>query len=154
MSEAQTMVLLPIHEQHLQTILDGSKQFEYRRRLPQSIDLPCWYVFYVTKPVQAIAGAAFVDDQIETDLENLIQMTLDDVPQDREALEEYFAGAAQPGAVEIAEAHPIEPAIPWELAAEALGQSEPPQSFQYLTREDDGSLMEAIDHRLQLPTPA
>lgn len=148
------MVLMPIHAEHVETILDGSKRFEFRRQLPQSIELPYWLVFYETKPTQAITAAAFVDDHIEAAVDTVIDLTVDDVPQGRDRLEQYLDGAAQPGAASIADAHPIDPAIHWEFVGPALGQDAPPQGFQYLDRDEHGALLEEIDDRLTLPTPA
>ena len=50
------MILLPIHAEFVEKIKDGSKRFEFRRRIPSKLHKGDFVAIYCTRPICKIVG--------------------------------------------------------------------------------------------------
>lgn len=124
------VVLMSIHPQYAQAILDGTKRVEFRKR-PLAPDVS-HVVVYATAPVSAVVGAFAVTGQRTQAPSALWRRfrTVAGIP--RSGFFAYFQGRRHGTGIEVGDV--LVPAAPLRLDRD-LGVARPPQSFQYLARE-------------------
>jgi predicted transcriptional regulator len=128
-------ILISIHPEHANAILEGRKRYEYRTRLP--LEKGGLWVIYSTAPVSAIVGCFRCAHIIEGD-----SMTVWDATHTRgcvsiEDFKRYFAGRPRAFAIEVTDVTPFGNShgtkFSLQTIATAPHHSKPPQSFTYLT---------------------
>jgi predicted transcriptional regulator len=129
--EASMSVILSIRPRHAQAIMDGTKRFEFRRRIFKNTEIDTAYI-YVTSPVQKIVGMIVISRIIETDLPRLWKLSSKYSGLEKEEFLSYFEGLEKGFAIEIGCVKvfddPIDPKI-------ILPGFIPPQSFCYSSAE-------------------
>lgn len=118
--------MLSIHPEYMERILDGTKQFEFRKRIPK--EKVCRIVFYVTAPEHKVVGFAEVLDTITDTPDNIWEQTHPHGGISREKYDRYFDGCEKAHAHCLGEVTRF--TSPRHL--EEFGQTTAPQSFVYL----------------------
>ena len=127
-----TTILLPVKPCYAATIMNGSKQYEYRKRKAKKY--PGRILFYVTRPVGEIIGEAEVTGILEDTPPALWWQTHDKAGMSLQAYETYFKGCKTGVAYKLA--HVTRWETPRSLADYGLAHA--PQNFVYV--EDDRPL--------------
>jgi predicted transcriptional regulator len=123
-----TSVLLPIKPEYAERIFNGSKQFEFRRRIFRNPSVQK-VVVYVTAPVSRVVGEFEIEGILELEIERLWEETKEEsgIPQDR--FETYFCGRQIGYAIKIGRTRTYK--TPLELRA-SFNLKRAPQSFVYV----------------------
>lgn len=123
--------LVSIHPRFARLILSGEKKCEYRRRLPTK---PIsGIVIYATSPVSRIIGEAGVESMRFLEKGELWRQTSSFGGISKFEFESYFYGMEMAGALLLS--HPVAYDHPFPI--EKVGLVRPPQSFCYLSEEDE-----------------
>lgn len=120
-------VLLSIRPDFAERIFNGTKRFEFRRRIPKHNVTRI--VVYVTSPVCRVVGEFAVDAVLHDDLEYLWQQTRNRAGITEELFYKYFSDKNTGYAFQIGETLKYEYQ---HCIREGYGL-QPPQSFIYLT---------------------
>ncbi len=123
--------LLSIHPKYAASIFAGEKRYEYRRRLPKK-RVSC-ILIYATAPISKIIGEARVVDTLIMDKAKLWQHTKSYGGISEKEFDRYFTGVDIGGAILLSS--PILYKEP--LTIERIGLTRAPQSFCYLSGEDE-----------------
>jgi predicted transcriptional regulator len=120
-------MLLSINPKHVKNILEGNKQYEFRkRRCKQPVDK---IVIYATSPVMQVVGEADVLDIIEDSPEHVWSITSDYAGISKRFFDNYYSGREKAVAYKLGRVKQYsEP-----LLLSDLGINFAPQSFVYLT---------------------
>jgi len=120
-------LLLSINPEHVENILSGKKQFEFRKaRCRADID---GIVIYSTSPVMMVVAEAIVEDVIEGDILEVWKMTKEYAGVSKKFFLEYYKGKKKAVAYKLCDVVPYtEP-----KTLHDIGVSRPPQSFCYLS---------------------
>jgi len=119
-------LLLPIRPDHVENILRGTKQYEFRRvRARRPVEL---IVIYSTAPVSMIVGEAEVTGIVDGSLEEVWRQTADVAGISRESFDIYYRGRNKAFAYRLGAVRKYR--RPKRLAE--LGLASAPQSFVYL----------------------
>ncbi len=121
-------VLLSIKPEFVERILNGSKQFEFRRRVFKRPNVEK-IVIYATSPVCKVIGEFEIEGIIECDIEDLWQQTQEFSGIQKSRFEAYFNGRDIGYAIRIGKVSVYEE--PLSLQAD-LNVKHPPQSFIYV----------------------
>lgn len=122
--------LLSIKPIYVDRILDGSKRFEFRRRIFGRTDVTR-VVIYSTSPVSKIVAEFDIQKIIQSDPARLWELTFEFSGINRSAFDEYFDGRTQAFALQIGQVHRLpEPIAPSEL----ISNFTPPQSYMYMEK--------------------
>lgn len=124
----QTSVLLSIKPEFVKRIFDGSKQFEFRRRLFANRNVKT-VVVYATSPISKVIGEFEIEAILELEIDQLWEETKDYSGIAREYFESYFDGVETGYAIKIGETRKYK--SPLELQADFNVKSAP-QSFVYV----------------------
>lgn len=125
----QTSVLLSIKPEFVERIFDGSKQFEFRRRLFSNRDVRK-IVVYATAPVSKVIGEFEIEGILELDIEQLWEETKVYSGIPKAYYEAYFCGRKTGFAIKIGKTN----CYPTPLDLEAsFNIKYAPQSFIYVT---------------------
>ena len=121
-------VLLSIHPEYAENILDGSKRYEYRTAIfkDESVDT---VVIYATLPVGKVIGEFHVDEVIKDSPESLWEKTKEFSGTVENSFMEYFKNRDEAIAIKVAD--PKRYPKPLDLV-EVSGSLIAPQSFRYL----------------------
>lgn len=123
-------VLLSIHPEFADAILDGEKRWEYRKVAPTR-GPPYRIVLYATAPVKAAVGVAWSYSALmNRPVATLIEETVGYTPHSREDLLDYFGDAETGSALRIGTYRRFDEPIPRETLEEA--GFEPGQNFRYI----------------------
>lgn len=127
--------LLSIEPEFAEKILDGEKQYEFRRtafRDPSAVEK---VILYASSPVQLIIGFFSIGDVIEDTPQKLWnRYGSESGINRRERFMDYFSGKATGYAIEIEDTVQFQtPVNPWEH----LDDFYPPMSFNYVNSEFD-----------------
>lgn len=95
-------VLLAIKPKWADAILDGRKEYEYRRAPPKSIETPFRMVLYATECAE-LWGVVTVDEILSDPPEGLVDRTIEDTPHNPGSVLGYFEGKAEGHALHIAD---------------------------------------------------
>jgi predicted transcriptional regulator len=124
----QTSVLLSIKPEFVTRIFEGTKQFEFRRRLFANRDIKT-IVVYATAPVSKVIGEFEIEDILELEIDELWEKTKEYSGIQKEYFEAYFVGLETGYAIKIGETYKYE--FPLELKAD-FNVKNAPQSFVYV----------------------
>jgi len=120
-------VLLSIHPEFADAILDGRKQFEFRRVLfKEPVDE---IVIYATSPVARVVGTFTIDDVYQDAPKVLWSKTKAVAGVSKEKFDSYFKDRSTAFAIKVSS--PIRFAVPQPLS-KYLRSNTPPQSFCYI----------------------
>lgn len=119
-------IILSIHPEFVKKIIDGTKKYEYRRRIPKK-DITKIYI-YETCPTKKIIGEVRVAEIIKEEPSNLWKLTKQQSGIKKKFFDEYFKGLS------IAYAYKIDDLLiydkPRDLSDYGLKQA--PQSYAYV----------------------
>ena len=124
----QTSVLLSIKPNFVASIFEGSKQFEFRRKIFKSRDVNR-VVIYATAPVSMVVGEFEIEDIIETEISTLWKKTKKYSGIQKKFFDSYFVGLETGFAIKIGDVKVYDE--PLELQSN-FDVKYPPQFFVYL----------------------
>lgn len=119
-------ILISIHPEHVRNIVNGTKRYEYRTKVPKnSVNK---LIIYETAPVKKIVAEAEVIDVLALDPKKLWEQTKEYSGISKEFFDEYFEGR------EKAYAYKLGPVLVYEEPKSLLdfGFKVAPQSFVYV----------------------
>jgi Uncharacterized conserved protein len=119
-------ILLSINPEYVEKIIDGTKKFEFRKRLAdKSVNR---ILIYATVPMKQIVGEVQVVDTVSASPYALWEMTKKNSGISRKKFREYFKGC------KVAYAYCLGKFIKYDppKSLDDFGVSSPPQSFIYL----------------------
>lgn len=121
-------LILSIRPQFAQMILDGSKRYEYRKRVFKRTDIDRVYI-YASKPICRIVGYFTIDHVIEDSPSHMWQMTYRGGGISKEYFDAYFKGNHKAHAIKIGVAVKLDtPVDPKEV----IKDFHAPQNFMYV----------------------
>lgn len=123
-------VVFSIKPQYSESILDGVKTVELRRRFPRKIASGTLAFIYTTTPIRALTGLAEIEDVIERSPNQIWKEFSGQACISRTQFRSYFSGVPSAFAIKLRDARRLR--RPIELAELRERFSfEPPQSFLY-----------------------
>lgn len=122
-------VLLSIKPKYANSILNGSKRFEFRKKIFKKQDVKS-VVLYATQPVGKVVGEFKVKSVLKASPQELWQQTNKHAGISKKDYYSYFAGCATAYAIVIS--NPKEYRCMLDLDDLKDVVSRPPQSFMYL----------------------
>lgn len=129
-------ILLSINPEYVEKIFDGSKKYEFRKRLAnRAVDK---ILMYSTAPIMKVVGEVQIVETISASPTALWECTKKFAGISRDKYRKYFKGCKAAYAYQLGEVIRYDP--PKELSEFRI--SLPPQSFIYLSSEhaDDGKM--------------
>lgn len=120
-------VLMSLHPEFAERILDGSKKAEFRRIRPAD-PISC-VVIYATQPEQRVVGFFDVEDVVSDTPESLWARYGGVAGIDAIRFRAYFSSRSTGHAIGVAVAYRLIEPVP---LSQLLPAGRPPQSFQYL----------------------
>lgn len=121
-------LILSLKPQFAQKILDGSKLYEYRKKIPISNDIDKVYI-YASKPICKIVGYFIIDNVIEDSVSHVWQMSHEGSGITKDYYEAYFSGCDNAHAIKIKEVIKLDtPIDPKEVIKDFTA----PQNFMYV----------------------
>lgn len=136
-------ILLSIRPEYVDKILDGSKRFEYRKRLYRDPDVTS-IVIYATKPIGKVVGEFLIKETHTAHPDDLWESTKDYSGISKGFFDQYFEGRDVAYAIEVERVikyqkpRPIESIIPSGV---------PPQSFTYIRKLERQSCLTCTSSR-------
>jgi predicted transcriptional regulator len=121
-------VLLSIHPEYANAILNGEKTFEYRRVVFKRNDIK-EVVIYATSPISKVIGKFTIDKVYEDRPKSLWMQTKAKSGVSKEIFDFYFGDRPLGYAIKVS--HPFRFAKP-EPLSNYLSSNIPPQSFCYI----------------------
>lgn len=121
-------VLLSIKPEYAEKILEGTKQFEFRKAIPRAEGIKT-VVIYATMPVGKVIGEFDIDGFLAEKPSKLWSITSEFSGISKKYFYEYFRGRETAYAFKVQKVRRYEQ--PLELNA-VLNRAIPPQSFCYL----------------------
>lgn len=119
-------ILLSINQEHVENILNGSKQFEFRTRIAKrTVDK---LVIYCTSPIKKIVAEVEVLDVLSGNPEIVWAETKNYSGIDKKFYNNYFEGRDNAYAYKLGKVTKYD--IPLDL--KSIGVKSAPQSFVYL----------------------
>ena len=104
---------ISLHPQHWRAIVDGTKRYELRRRVP-SIKSGDRIHVYVSRPVRTVAGSFIVGRIVRATSRDLWSLCQRYVPTTSRAdFDAYFTGVPVGVAIEISRVSLTPPIAPW-----------------------------------------
>ncbi|MDR2944343.1 MAG: hypothetical protein LBU81_04575 [Methanosarcinales archaeon] len=119
-------MLLSINPEHVEKILTGQKQFEFRKVRCRSDVRKI--IIYATSPVMQVVGEADVLDIIEDDPECVWKQTSEHAGISREFYNNYYKGKEKAIAYKLGNISKYEKSV----SLSDIGVNSAPQSFIYL----------------------
>lgn len=139
MNEKSDTILLSIHPHHVKNIMNGSKRFELRRKIPTHIKK---IVIYATAPECKIVGICTVERIICDTPNELWPQVCGASGVQRTFFDEYFSGADKAYAIQLGRMSVISREI--KLDHPRILKT-PPQSFTYLNKSQQDWLEDCSD---------
>ena len=127
------MVLLSIRKIYCDLILQGVKQFEFRKRLPKELKKGDQVALYCTQPTSRVVAYVDVADIIQATTNKLWKRTSFAAGIDHCFFSEYFGDMPQANAIQIGTIHKLRKPLSLEMLR---GCNTPPQSYLYLSDEE------------------
>lgn len=124
-------ILLSVKPEYIDKIFNGTKTFEYRRKLPQKRISSI--IFYATDPVQKIVGEAEVTNIISSSPTALWEKTKHSAGISREKYRKYFSDCKHANAFVLGKVTKYQNPQPLSY----YGIIKAPQSFRYWTFSKD-----------------
>jgi len=127
-------LLLAMKPEYANAILEGTKKYEFRRRMWQKI-VETVYI-YASSPIKKVIGEFKINRLLFGRLDAIWLQTKDSAGINFDEFQEYFHGLKYGWAIEIGEVRKYEKS----LSLDFFGLNKPPQLFTYLLKgyiEDD-----------------
>jgi len=124
--------ILSIHEPYALSILNGTKQYEYRRKAPR-LEGPTRFLIYATTPRQELVGEMVIDTIVTATPEQVWRKTGALGGIDRATFMAYFDGAGEAHALHVASVKQYERPMALSRMRERMRGFSPPQFFAWLT---------------------
>jgi len=119
-------MLLSINPEHVENILSGKKQFEFRKtRCRSDVDA---IVIYSTSPVMRVVAEAVVEEIIEGNVMDVWRLTREYAGVPYAFFRKYYKGKKTAVAYKLSDVT----VFPQPRALSDFGVKHPPQSFSYL----------------------
>ncbi len=119
-------ILLSIKPEYVEKILDGSKKYEYRRRLAKARSE--LILIYSTAPVMRVVAQAQILGTLQDTPDVLWETTKENAGISKERFQEYFQGCVIAGAYRLGKVQVFDKPKPLAEYDVSL----PPQSFKYI----------------------
>jgi predicted transcriptional regulator len=120
-------VILSIKPEFAEKIFNGSKKFEFRRRLYKNKQIKT-VVVYASSPISKVIGEFEIEDVIHDELNSLWQTTSEHSGISRDYYFDYFKGTEMGFAIAVKKAELYDEPV---CIKETFG-IKPPQSFAYV----------------------
>jgi len=120
-------VILSIKPEFAEKIFNGSKKFEFRRRIYKNKQIKT-VVVYASSPISMVIGEFEIEDVIHDELNSLWQTTSEHSGISRDYYFDYFKGTEMGFAIAVKKAELYEEPV---CIKETFG-IKPPQSFAYV----------------------
>jgi len=134
-------VLLSIKPKYVKAILDGTKKFEFRKKIFQRTDID-EIVIYSSSPEKKIVGSFEIDKIIEDSPEELWAYCWNSSGISKEDFFKYFKGKDHGFAIKIKNLNILPKKLdPYEI----IPDFHPPQSFCYINSGDLGNIGFALN---------
>lgn len=137
------MILLSIKQVYCDMILNGTKRFEFRKRLPNGLLKGDEVAIYCTRPVSRVVAYFRIADVIQATRHSLWMQTHHAAGINYEVFMRYFNTVQQANAIKIGKIHVLNP--PLSLVRLRRNRA-PPQSFLYLTESQAEKVRENARH--------
>ncbi|MCH4809788.1 ASCH domain-containing protein [Vreelandella neptunia] len=121
-------VLLSIKPEYANSILDGSKHFEFRKSIFKREDIEK-VVIYATKPVGKVVGEFDIDGVLSLEPSELWEETKHHAGISLSFFESYFTGRDKGFAIKVK--NPVRYREPFDLN-QVVSNGAAPQSYRYL----------------------
>ena len=138
------MILLSIKKVYCDLILNGTKRFEFRKRLPNGLQRGDEVAIYCTRPVSRVVAYFKIADVIQATRQGLWRQTRLTAGINFETFMRYFGATQQANAIRIGKLYVLNP--PLSLVRLRKNRT-PPQSFLYLTESQSEKVREHARHR-------
>ena len=135
----QPVVFLSVHEQWVDAILSGEKQYEYRKQ-PPAIPPPYRLLLYATRGPSEVRGEAVVAETVNGSIEDVLTETIAETPHKTEDIRGYFEGKTEATALGLSSVTPYETPITRPEIEQAIPDFTPPQNFRYVSETEYKSL--------------
>ncbi len=122
-------ILLSIKPKYVNSIMNGTKKFEFRRKIFKRKDVDT-VVVYATKPVGKVVGEFEIKQVISDTPKSLWTMTAQYAGLDKMDFYNYFEGLDEAFAIQISKVTPYKKQL--DLNELENGNIRAPQSFIYL----------------------
>ncbi len=122
-------ILLSIKPKYVNSIMNGTKKFEFRRKIFKRKDVDT-VVVYATKPVGKVVGEFEIKQVISDTPKSLWTMTAQYAGLDKMDFYNYFEGLDEAFAIQISKVTPYKTQL--DLNELENGNIRAPQSFIYL----------------------
>lgn len=122
-------ILLSIKPKYVNSIMNGTKKFEFRRKIFKRKDVDT-VVVYATKPVGKVVGEFEIKQVISDTPKSLWTMTAQYAGLDKMDFYNYFEGLDEAFAIQISKVTPYKKQL--DLNELEDGNIKAPQSFIYL----------------------
>ena len=120
-------VILSIKPEFAEKIFNGSKKFEFRRRIYKNKQIKT-VVVYASSPISKVIGEFEIEDVIHDELNSLWQITSEHSGISRDYYFDYFKGTEMGFAIAVKKAELYDEPV---CIKETFG-IKPPQSFAYV----------------------
>jgi predicted transcriptional regulator len=127
-------VLISIKPKFAEAILGGTKKYELRRRLSNSIKPGSNLVIYCTSPVSAIAGMAIVESVVHKSTAEIWKNLRSELGVSKQEFENYFEGISKGFAISLSNVRRVKNGVTCQKLISEVGVR-PPQSFMFLKDE-------------------
>ena len=122
---------MSIKPKYANAIIDGSKLYEYRKRLPKNTDIQKVYL-YASKPTKAIIAYFTIGSIISDNPQKVWELTSKDGGITKKQFNDYFKGRSVSHAIEIDEVVELDiPINPKEVIKDFTA----PQNYCYVDRD-------------------
>lgn len=132
MKQEQMKVLLSIKPKYADLIFEGTKKFEFRRRIFKNTDIKTILV-YASSPIKKVIGEFEIEAILKSDLKSLWKETEKHAGIDEEYFYQYFIAKEQGFAIKINKTKKYRKPLCLKEDFNLL----PPQSFLYLKPKDE-----------------
>ena len=137
------MILLSIKQVYCDLILNGTKRFEFRKRLPNGLQRGDEVAIYCTRPVSRVIAYFRIADVIQATRQSLWRQTRLAAGINYETFMRYFSVTKQASAIKIGKLYVLK--TPLSLVRLRRNKT-PPQSFLYLTESQAEKMREYARH--------
>lgn len=120
-------VILSIKPEFAEKIFDGTKKFEFRRRLYKNSEVKI-VIVYASAPISKVIGEFEIDSVIHEELESLWDITSEYSGITEDYYMQYFSGKQSGYAIAVGNAEKYDTPL---CIKETFGLN-PPQSFAYV----------------------
>lgn len=120
-------IILSIHPRHIEKILSGEKQYEYRKRIPLDIR---YIVVYATVPIKRIVAFIEIDTIIKDTPEIVWEKTKEYAGISKDFFYHYFAGKQDSFAIKVKRISKLETPKPLTC----INYNYVPQSYVYINK--------------------